>query len=95
MKVATKCYKLLIKVVAKEPHPNNFAWSLIWGIEQHEKDSFFLQWGDNPGFKHFTASSRTKKVGVIVLTNGQNGQRVYRPVVERILGSKLAAFDNI
>jgi len=74
---------------------NNFAWSLIWGIEQHEKDSFFLQWGDNPGFKHFTASSRTKKVGVIVLTNGQNGQRVCRPVVERILGSKLAAFDNI
>jgi len=74
---------------------NNFAWSLIWGIEQHEKDSFFLQWGDNPGIKHFTASSLTKKVGVVVLTNGQNGQRVCRPVVERILGSKLAAFDNI
>jgi CubicO group peptidase (beta-lactamase class C family) len=73
----------------------NFAWSLVWGIEQHEKDSYFLQWGDNPGIKHFAASSCTQKIGVIVLTNGQNGLYVCRPVVETILGDELAAFDNI
>jgi CubicO group peptidase (beta-lactamase class C family) len=73
----------------------NFAWSLIWGIEQHENESFFLQWGDNQGIKHFAVCSSTKRVGVVVLTNGQNGQRVCRPVVEKILGSKLDAFDNI
>jgi CubicO group peptidase (beta-lactamase class C family) len=72
-----------------------FAWSLIWGIEQHENESFFFQWGDNPGIKHFAASSSTKRVGLVVLTNGQNGQRVCRPVVETILGRKLDAFDNI
>jgi CubicO group peptidase (beta-lactamase class C family) len=72
-----------------------FAWSLIWGIEQHENESFFFQWGDNPGINHFAASSSTKRGGVVVLTNGQNGQRVCRPVVETILGSKLDAFDNI
>ena len=74
---------------------NIFAWSLIWGIEQHEKETFFLQWGDNPGIKHFAVCSSTKRVGVVVLTNGQNGQHVCRPVVEKILGSKLDAFDNI
>lgn len=73
---------------------SNFAWSLIWGIEQHENESYFLQWGDNPGVKHFAACASTQKIGVIVLTNGQNGMRVCRPVVETIFGNELAAFDN-
>ncbi len=73
----------------------NFAWSLIWGIEQHENESFFFQWGDNPGIKHFAVSSSTKRVGLVVLTNGQNGLRVCRPVVETVLGIRLDAFDNI
>jgi hypothetical protein len=51
--------------------------------------------GDNPGIKHFTASSSARKIGVIVLTNGQNGPGVCRQVVETIFGNKLAAFDNI
>jgi hypothetical protein len=33
MKVATKCYKLLIKVVAKEPHPIDFV---------EEKDRIYM-----------------------------------------------------
>ena len=73
----------------------NFAWSLVWGIEKHETESYFFQWGDNPGIKHFAASSSTQKIGVIVLTNGQNGLRVCRPLVETVLGDELAAFDNI
>ena len=74
---------------------DKFSKSKNWGIEQHEKETFFLQWGDNPGIKHFAVCSSTKRVGVVVLTNGQNGQHVSRPVVEKILGSKLDAFENI
>jgi hypothetical protein len=61
----------------------------------HENESFFFQWGDNPGINHFAASSSTKRGGLVVLTNGQNGRRVCRPVVETVLGSKLDVFDNI
>lgn len=74
---------------------NQFAWSLGWGLEEHEKDWFFLQWGDNPGIKHFAAGSRSRELAIVVFTNGQNGQKVCRPIVEAVFQVKLSAFDNI
>ena len=74
---------------------NPFAWSLGWGLEKHEGDWYFWQWGDNPGIKHFAVGSRSQKLAVVVFTNGQNGKKVYRPIIETILGFKLIALDNI
>ena len=74
---------------------HQLAWSLGWGLEQHEKDWLFWQWGDNPGIKHFVAGSRSRELAVVVFTNGQNGQKVCRPIIEAIFHAKLSAFDNI
>lgn len=74
---------------------NRLAWSLGWGLEEHEKEWFFWQWGDNPGFKHFAVGSRSRKFAVVVFTNGQNGESVYRPIIEAVLGVKLNALENI
>jgi CubicO group peptidase (beta-lactamase class C family) len=74
---------------------NQLAWSLGWGLEEHEKNWFFWQWGDNPGIKHFAAGSRSGELAVVVFTNGQNGQKVCRPIVEAVFKVKLSAFDNI
>ena len=74
---------------------NPFAWSLGWGLEKREGDWYFWQWGDNPGIKHFAVGSRSRKLAVVVFTNGQNGKKVYRPIIEAILGFKLIALDNI
>lgn len=79
------------QVTAKE----GFAWSLGWGLEQQQSETFFWQWGDNPGFQHFTAGSRSRREAVVVLTNGQNGQKVCRPIVEAVFQVKIKAFDNI
>ena len=74
---------------------NQLAWSLGWGLEKHKKDWYFWQWGDNPGFKHFAVGSRSQKFAVVIFTNGQNGENVYRPIIEAILGDKLNALENI
>jgi len=71
------------------------AWSLGWGLEEHERDWFFWQWGDNPGIKHFAAGSRSRELAVVAFTNGQNGQKVCQPIIEAVLQAKLSAFDNI
>ncbi len=92
--------KLSPKYIEKMLQPqierdNQLAWSLGWGLEEHEKDWFFWQWGDNPGIKHFAAGSRSRELAVVVFTNGQNGQKVCRPIVEAVFKVKLSAFDNI
>ena len=74
---------------------NQLAWSLGWGLEKHKKDWYFWQWGDNPGFKHFAVGSRSQKFAVVIFTNGQNGENVYRPIIEAIVGDKLNALENI
>ena len=73
---------------------NQLAWSLGWGLEEHEKEWFFWQWGDNPGIKHFAVGSRSRKFAVVVFTNGQNGKSVYKPIIEAVLGVKLNALGS-
>ena len=74
---------------------NHLAWSLGWGLEQHEKDWLFWQWGDNPEIKHFAAGSRSRQLAVVVFTNGQNRQKVCRPIIETIFHAGFSSFDNI
>jgi hypothetical protein len=97
---ANPAQKLSPKYLKKMLQPrieinNRLAWSLGWGLEEHEQDWFFWQWGDNPGIKHFAAGSRPRELAVVVFTNGQNGQKVCRPIIETIFQAKLSAFDNI
>ena len=97
---ANHTQKLSPKYLAKMLQPqieinHQLAWSLGWGLDQHEQDWFFWQWGDNPGIKHFAAGSRSRELAVVVFTNGQNGQKVCRPIIEAIFHAKLSAFDNI
>ena len=72
-----------------------FSWSLGWGLEAQQNEIFFWQWGDKPGFQHFTSGSRSRNEAVVVLTNGQNGQNICRPIVEAFFQLKIAAFDSI
>jgi CubicO group peptidase (beta-lactamase class C family) len=97
---ATSTQKLSSNEVEKMLEPqieigNQLAWSLGWGLEEHENDWFFWQWGDNQGIKHFAVGSRSRKLAVVVFTNGQNGKSVYRPIIEEVLGVKLKALENI
>ena len=68
------------------PGTAQLAWSLGWGIEHRPDGDWFWQWGDNDRFKHFAMGSRRKQRGIVVLTNGRNGAKVHRAVIEAVLG---------
>ncbi|HEY3340801.1 MAG TPA: serine hydrolase domain-containing protein [Anaerolineae bacterium] len=64
------------------------AWGLGWGMQQIGAEWVFWQWGDNHGFKHLVAGSREQGVGLVVLTNGENGYRVWKNVLKHTLDSE-------
>jgi hypothetical protein len=58
------------------------AWGLGWGLKLIGDDWLFWQWGDNQGFKHVVVGSHRQGVGIIVLTNGEQGYRVWSQVLQ-------------
>jgi len=56
------------------------------GVETTEDGTVFWQWGDDGSFKALAASSRAGRTAVVVLSNGQWGLDVARPVIEHVLG---------
>ncbi len=71
----------------------SLAWGLGWGLENTPDGDFFWHWGDSGIFKSFTLGSRTLKVGIVILTNSENGLRTCREIVRSSIGGKHPAFD--
>ena len=63
-------------------------WSLGWGTA----GDALWQWGDNGEFKAFCAVVPARKLGIVILTNGERGMRINREWVNAWLGADLPAF---
>jgi len=59
--------------------------TLGWAFTQTPSGDVLWQHGDNPGFKHIAAVRPDTGEAVLVFTNGDAGQRLYRDVCQRIL----------
>lgn len=62
----------------------SLAWGLGWGLEKAGRGHSFWQWGDDGEFKAFAVGNRESQTAAVILTNGANGLRVCRPVIERV-----------
>ncbi|HTI68943.1 MAG TPA: serine hydrolase domain-containing protein [Candidatus Limnocylindria bacterium] len=63
-------------------------WSLGWGMA----GEVLWQWGDNTEFKAFSALVPARKLGLVILTNGERGMRINREWVNAWLQTDLPAF---
>jgi hypothetical protein len=63
-------------------------WSLGWGTA----NEVLWQWGDNGEFKAFSALVPARKLGIVILTNGERGMRINREWVNAWLRTDLPAF---
>jgi CubicO group peptidase (beta-lactamase class C family) len=68
-------------------------WGLGWGLEYPPNDKFFWHWGDAGEFKSFAIASRDKQIGVVILTNSENGLQICPPIISVAIGGKHPAFD--
>jgi CubicO group peptidase (beta-lactamase class C family) len=64
----------------------NVSWGLGWGLEECTSGQFFWQWGNNPGFRPLMAGARDTGFGLVVLTNGANGDKLWKPILEDLTG---------
>lgn len=60
----------------------SISWGLGWGLETCETGQFCWQWGNNSGFRSLMVASRGTGFGVVVLTNGANGDMLWKPILE-------------
>jgi CubicO group peptidase (beta-lactamase class C family) len=64
------------------------SWGLGWAVASHAKETVFLHWGSNPGFKSLVLGSVDRARGLVVLTNGDNGLELATALVPRVFGGE-------
>ena len=68
------------------------SWGLGWGIQRDEFGQVLWHWGANNSFRNFVVADVAGARAVVVLTNGENGPRVYERVIASVTGRDHPAF---
>jgi CubicO group peptidase (beta-lactamase class C family) len=69
------------------------SWGLGWGIQHTAADVSFWHWGDNGNYKNFAIGSSQEGHGIVIMTNGKNGQKVYQGILCDIMGGECPGLD--
>jgi len=69
------------------------SWGLGWGIQHTAADVSFWHWGDNGNYQNFAIGSSQEGHGIVIMTNGKNGQQVYRGILCEIIGGEYPGLD--
>ncbi len=56
-------------------------WGLGWGIQRTEVCNLFWHWGAAAGFRHYVAGSREHQVGIVILTNYEDGLQACKEII--------------
>jgi CubicO group peptidase (beta-lactamase class C family) len=93
----TQPWQLGASLLAEMFHPqiavgDRVAWGLGWGLEETPEGRAIWHWGDNSGYKNFTVAYPDSQRGIVILTNGNGGSRIWRPLVRLVLGGTHPAF---
>jgi len=67
-------------------------WGLGWGIQRDEHGEVLWHWGANNSFRNFVIADPANGRAIVVLTNSENGPRVYERVIEAVTGHDHPAF---
>ena len=71
----------------------HLSWGLGWAVAQEASDTVFLHWGSNPGYKSLVLGSLQQELGLVVLTNGDNGLEIATALVPIVFGHKYSFLD--
>ncbi|MBO9687635.1 MAG: beta-lactamase family protein [Mitsuaria chitosanitabida] len=71
----------------------NLAWGLGWGIERTSSGRYLWQWGNNPGYRAFVMLRPASGDAVILLSSGEGGLSIAKPVVQDALPDEHRVFQ--
>ncbi len=79
--------KISLELLRPQVALNNAVfWGLGWGLETCTSGTFFWQWGSNPGFRSLIFGAKNSEFAVVVLTNGANGNKLWKPILNDLTG---------
>ncbi len=79
--------EILLEMLQPQVQINDWvSWGLGCGLEQCTSGQFFWQWGNNPGFRPLMAGASDTGFGMVLLTNGANGDKLWKPMLEDLTG---------
>ena len=67
-------------------------WGLGWGIQRDEHGEVLWHWGANNSFRNFVIADAVNGQAIVVLTNSENGPRIYERVIVAVTGHDHPAF---
>lgn len=68
-------------------------WCLGWGIQKTSKGDSIWHWGDNGNYRAFAIGYLEDSSGMIVMTNGKNGQKIISHMLQNIVGGEYPGLD--
>lgn len=68
-------------------------WGLGWGIQHTSGGESIWHWGDNGNYRAFALGYPESGHGLVVMTNGVNGQKVIDRVLYDVIGGKYPGLD--
>jgi len=68
------------------------SWGLGWGVQRDDFGEVLWHWGANNSFRNFVVADPANGRAIVVLTNGENGPRVYERVIASLTGHDHPAF---
>lgn len=66
-------------------------WGLGWGLERGNGRSTFWHWGDNDNFKAFAIGFPNEGAGMVLMSNGRNGDKLWRKILQQAFGGSYPA----
>jgi CubicO group peptidase (beta-lactamase class C family) len=81
------------EMATPQVHLNSaLSWGLGWGIQQDEYGQVLWHWGANNSFRNFAIADPANGRAIVVLTNSENGPRVYERIIVSVTGHDHPAF---
>ncbi len=65
----------------------NLSYGLGWGIFNCENGKAFFKEGNGGPWKNYNINYPDKGISVIIMTNSENGEQLFQPLLEAILGN--------
>jgi CubicO group peptidase (beta-lactamase class C family) len=70
----------------------HLSYGLGWGLYSSPSGEAFFKEGHDDGWRHL-ALCTVKGDGILILTNSSNGEGIFKPLIESLLGNTMFPFD--
>lgn len=71
---------------------DQISWGLGWGLQETTPTPSLWHWGGNPGFRSYVVAYPREKIGIVVLSNGENMFKMIEPTILGTIGGALPSY---